>query len=385
MNTTQEYWSQLSAAMLDKTVGGEYQLIEVLGNGAFGCLFLGQAQSDNSYVAVKVLTKAGLDHEQLKLQQLEIDIQSALNHPYLLRLHRVIQDDQYIFMVMELCDQGDLFDYVIRDQQDSDYRDEGLVKNAFLQILEGIEHMHAQNIYHRDIKLENILLKYDDDEIEFVCKVADFGLATRERYSLEYGCGSSTYLAPEHFEESGEGELMPYDVAASDCWSLGILLLAFLFGRNPWEEATISDPSFAEFKRDPSVLRQLFPELSSACFAFVKAALTIDPTQRPSVSELKKLFLATPTLYASDEEDLEDTQTPVDIPQLPNKSDDRVNRDSAFFSASLGMGSMSWSDMVEEDERYEKEEHPQEPLTPRHEEYDDTMFVHNQEKESWWL
>ncbi|OAD69398.1 hypothetical protein PHYBLDRAFT_13419, partial [Phycomyces blakesleeanus NRRL 1555(-)] len=264
-------------------IGGEYQLIEVLGNGAFGCLFLGQAQSDNNYVAVKVLTKSGLDHEQLKLQQLEIDIQSALNHPYLLRLHRVIQDHQYIFMVMELCDQGDLFDYVIRDQQDSDFRDESLVKKAFLQILEGVEYMHSQNIYHRDIKLENILLKYDDNDVEFVCKVADFGLATRERYSLEYGCGSSTYLAPEHFDDDfplDGGELMPYDAAASDCWSLGILLLAFLFGRNPWEEASVSDPSFAEFKRDPSMLRQLFPELSSSCFAFIKSALTTDPTQR---------------------------------------------------------------------------------------------------------
>jgi len=125
------YWSQLSASMVDKIIDEEFQLLEVLGHGAYGCLFLGQSLKNNSYVAVKVLTKSGLDLQQLQLQQLEIDIQSSLSHPNLLALHRVIQDMNYIYMVMELCDGGDLFDFVIRDQDNGLIREETLLKNYF--------------------------------------------------------------------------------------------------------------------------------------------------------------------------------------------------------------------------------------------------------------
>ena len=80
---------------------------------------------------------------------------------------------------MELCDQGDLFEYVVQHPYDVNCH------VIFLQVLEAIEYMHQHNLYHRDIKLENILLQKED----FV-KVADFGLATKERYSLELFCHS---------------------------------------------------------------------------------------------------------------------------------------------------------------------------------------------------
>ncbi|KAI8329394.1 kinase-like domain-containing protein, partial [Chlamydoabsidia padenii] len=194
IQTQSDYWAHTSLSMVDKVIGNDYQLLEELGHGSYGCLFLGQSLSNNSYVAIKVLNKTGLDHEQLELQQLEIDIQDSIKHPHLLGLERVIHEKDHVFMVMELCDQGDLFDFVAENQQ---VRDDTLVKSVFIQILDGIQHLHSQGIYHRDIKLENILLKSNDDDGDgaFTCKVADFGLATRERYSLEFGCGSTTYLA----------------------------------------------------------------------------------------------------------------------------------------------------------------------------------------------
>ncbi|KAI8087617.1 kinase-like domain-containing protein [Gilbertella persicaria] len=384
------YWSQLSASMVDKIVGEEFQLLEVLGHGAYGCLFLGQSLQDNSYVAVKVLSKSGLDLQQLQLQQLEIDIQMSLKHSSLLALHRVIQDTGYIYMVMELCDQGDLFDYVIRDQDVNPIREEHMVKKLFTQILDGVESMHAAGVYHRDLKLENILLRCEDDEDEdeFTCKVADFGLATRERYSMEFGCGSTSYLAPEHFDDDKQVELVPYDAAASDTWSLGILLLALMFGRNPWQEASSADPAFNEFKRNPIMLKQqLFPELSDATYRLLESVLTIDGSDRPSVAEMKEQFLAIDRIYDDQDEDYLDDkkESPVSIPTATTKHADMNSFDSAFFSG--GNGS-SWSDMVEEDEELARKsdfDHYVSPAMSHYDEDDTEMFVHSGEKESWWL
>ncbi|KAL1935539.1 hypothetical protein VTP01DRAFT_4679 [Rhizomucor pusillus] len=383
---TKDYWSQLSASMVDQVIGDEYQLLEELGRGSYGCLFLGQSLKDGSYVAVKILTKMGLDQNQLQVQQQEADIQSSLKHPHILSLHRVIQNQDFIFMVMELCDQGDLFDFVVRDQETNPIRDEKLVKTIFGQILDAMEYMHSRGVYHRDIKLENILLKADDDE-DIVCKVADFGLATRDHLSIEFGCGSSTYLAPEHFDDDqtdmmrGE-ELLPYDAAKSDVWSLGILLIALLFGRNPWQEATSVDASYAEFKRNPTMLKaQLFPDMSLALFRFLKNVLSLDASDRPSVSEMKQQFQAINRLTDVDEEPL----SPVDIP-VTTKPQERASFDSAVFS---GADYGSWSDMVEEEEEMQKaacaSDHDEPEVVHNYDDDDMDMFVHSQEKESWWL
>ncbi|KAG2225236.1 hypothetical protein INT45_001459 [Circinella minor] len=385
-----DYWSQLSASMVDQVVG-DYQLLEELGHGSYGSLFLGQSVKDGSYVAIKILSKNGLDLEQLKLQQLEADIQSELKHPNILALHSVIQTQDHIFMVMELCDQGDLFDFVVRDDP---MRDEQFVKTMFIQILDAVQHMHARGVYHRDIKLENILLQSsEDDERDLVCKVADFGLATRERLSMEFGCGSSTYLAPEHFDDneisSNDKVDVPYDAAMSDVWSLGILLLALLFGRNPWQEATSMDPAFAEFKHNPAMLKnQLFEQMSVPCFNFITSCLSLNAADRPSVEEMKSQFMAIGSLIEDSPQPIE--QNPMDIP-ISTKPTDRASIDSAIFSASVAPAGASWSDMVEEDEMFDSSScgynSPSPPcsLEAVDEDDDTDMFVHSDEKESWWL
>lgn len=384
----ENYWTELSTALVDKVIDNEYQLLESLGHGAYGALFLGQSIKNSEYVAVKVLSKSN-DLSQLQLQQLEIDIQSSLHHPHLLALHRVIQDKDFFYMVMELCDGGDLFDFVINDQEENPIREEATVKEFFTQILSAVEHMHKQGVYHRDIKLENVLLQQieGDNEIDqLVCKVADFGLATRERYSMEFGCGSTSYLAPEHFVSSTATHLLPYDAAASDTWSLGILLLALMFGRNPWQESSAADAAYTEFKRNPYMLKdQLFPELSMATYKLLKSALAPNGSERISVAEFKQQFLAIENLYDYEEE--EQQQLNEESITIPNSNSTKHNVhsfDSAFFS---GNG-MSWSDMVEEDETSADSPctHASSPLcNPYSEDDDEDMFIHSGEKESWWL
>jgi serine/threonine protein kinase len=380
MSTTEEHWNHISKNMIDKVVD-QYQLVEELGRGSYGCLFLGQSMVDNAYVAVKVLCKKGLDEAQLALQQLEIDIQQSLKHPHLLGLDHVIQEQDYVFMIMELCDGGDLFEFVVNHPSLNDQA----IRSIFCQILDAVEYMHQNQIYHRDIKLENILLQQDT-----ICKVADFGLATKERYSLDFGCGSTTYLGPEHFGGSLDEcqvEFDPYDAAASDIWSLGILLLALLFGRNPWQEATQEDLAFAKFSSDPVSLKtSLFPELSNDCLQFLQSVLCVDPLQRATVQEMKQQFIQLKTLTVDyNDEDI----LPLDIHPVSQNKPNKASYDSAIFS----QDGLSWSDMVEEDMLLQQQQcHEGDGVLVDHfhdddeeEEEDDDLFIHSQEKESWWL
>ncbi|KAI7862874.1 kinase-like domain-containing protein [Spinellus fusiger] len=413
-----------SASMLDRIIDKRYQLLEELGRGSYGCLFLGQCLHTHSYVAVKVLSKAGLDTEQQQLQHLEIDIQSSLHHPHILSIHQTTQDDDYIFMVMDLCDQGDLFDFVTRDTDK--LRDELLVRSLFDQILQAIDYMHSQHVYHRDIKLENILLTSHDTTDHAICKVADFGLATTDAYSSEFGCGSTTYLGPEHFEEEDgpEDTAVPYSTAASDVWSLGILLIALLFGRNPWEEATSVDPAYAEYKRHPSAtLTSLFPHLSPSLCEFLQSVLAICPAERPTVHTMRQMLGTIEHFFqeypeeamVSSEEYLdssgEESEEYLDyLEEHPKeytekyasnatlhdyKNDPRAlpktekaSFDSAIFSVpeyatTLGGGGGAWSDQMEEEEIVDID-HDEMDCSLMIEE-DTDMFVHSQEKESWWL
>ncbi|ORY94044.1 kinase-like domain-containing protein [Syncephalastrum racemosum] len=380
---SEDYWTQVSQVMVDKVIKAsddtEYQLLEELGRGSYGCLFLGQSLVDTTtYVAIKVLSKAGLDPQQQDLQQLEIDIQSSLKHDNVLTLHGTAQDQEFTYMIMELCDGGDLFDFCAARSVD-----ESTARVLFSQILDAVDHLHANFVYHRDLKLENVLL-INDAKLD--CRVADFGLATRERYNMEFGCGSTAYLAPEHFDD-GEEELAYYDAAASDVWSLGILLLALLVGRNPWQEATSFDNAYRAFHDDPGVLKHtLFPSLSSHCFHFLTRVLSPDPAQRPSITEMKHQFAALDRLLLEEGQEDDDDDDyccwPVDITPIAACTSDKASFDSAVFS----MGN-SWSDMVEEDEQLQQ--HQADSLaSSMHEAFDDEddeMFIHSQEKSSWWL
>ncbi|OAC99000.1 hypothetical protein MUCCIDRAFT_148930, partial [Mucor lusitanicus CBS 277.49] len=280
------------ASLVNTIVGQEFQLLRVLVQGGSAYIYLGQSVKDNSYVAVKALVKPESDHD-MQLLQIEIDIHSSFNHSNIVSLHRVFEDDNYFYLVMELCDQGDLFDYLFAGHESSTPH-ELIAKQMFSQVLDSVEHMHANSVFHRDLKLENIFLK-SHGEHHVVCKVGDFGLSTRERTSTDFGCGSASYLPPEQLKRD-----RPYDCAASDVWSLGIVLLLLMFGGDyPWQTATDDDSSFVEFKRDSSVLKKrLYPGLSSATCRLLESMLAMDGADRPSVSEIKKQFSVIDHFYA---------------------------------------------------------------------------------------
>jgi len=295
-------------------------------------------------------------------------------------LEKTIEDDDFVYIVLELCDQGDLFDYAVANAgKGTPDDDQTLLKMAGYQIIQALVYLHDHGIYHRDIKLENVLLQMPDTARDVSFKLADFGLATRQPYSNEYGCGSASYLAPEHFHSpTAQG----YNCAAADIWSIGIFMLAILFGRNPWQEASLTDPVFVEYAQDTTVIKELFPNISEQFFQLVQKCLALNPKDRPSMRQLFEEFQSIDYFLVEQAQDssysVYDGVVPLSIPQ---SRDHHKGFGHSYDSAFCG----SWSDLIDKEEDCDFNA---DPFGSETDEFnrsisDEDLFV--QHDDSWWI
>lgn len=187
---------------LGRLLEGKLQLTDILGTGAYGVVYLAVDIKTGQKYAVKCLSKFNpdgtpLEPRQCAYQQREIRLHyQASTHSNVVQMLKIVSDPDCIYVILEYCPEGDLFlnitergQYVGKDE---------LSRNIFLQILDAVEHCHNLGIYHRDLKPENILVTNHGDTV----KLADFGLATSEDRSEDYGCGSTFYMSPGIFHSS---------------------------------------------------------------------------------------------------------------------------------------------------------------------------------------
>jgi 5'-AMP-activated protein kinase catalytic alpha subunit len=149
-----------------------------------------------------------------------------INHPSIIKLYEVLDTTADIFVVMEMADKGELYDYI----QNNDVEEEQ-AKRFFRQIIDGVEAAHFNLVAHRDLKPENILL-----DSGFNVKIADFGLSNlmKDGKFLKTSCGSLNYAAPEILLHKN------YEGTSVDVWSCGIILYTLLFGALPFDEEVVS-------------------------------------------------------------------------------------------------------------------------------------------------
>jgi serine/threonine protein kinase len=167
------------------------KLTGILGVGAYGTVYTAVDLLTDIPYAVKALSKVGLDARQLRFQQREILLHhQASQHPNVVSLVRILDADDCTFVVLEYCPEGDLFTN-ITDRKIYDGKD-WLAKKVFLQILDAVQYCHSIGIYHRDLKPENVLVSDNGHTV----KLADFGLATQDYYTSDFGCGSTFYMSP---------------------------------------------------------------------------------------------------------------------------------------------------------------------------------------------
>lgn len=170
------------------------ELTGILGVGAYGVVYTAVDIHTNVLYAVKALNKTGLDPRQLKYQQREIKLHHmASQHPNVVSLVRIMDSTDCTYVVIEFCPEGDLFSSIT--DQGHFVGNDALVKRAFVQILDAVYFCHSVGIYHRDLKPENILVT----DQGMTVKLADFGLATTEPVTSDFGCGSTFYMSPGMF------------------------------------------------------------------------------------------------------------------------------------------------------------------------------------------
>jgi len=177
-------YSASATRFLGQTIdNGALNIEAILGAGSFGVVYRALDARSGEYYAVKRV-------EKTDYMTREIDLHKRVSfHPNVLTFHRVIDAGRYVFFVYDLC-AGDLH-HVIKKL--TFFRDDELIKNVFVQIIDALDFCHSRGVYHRDLKPENILVSSQSGEIEVF--IADFGLATTNKTTAS-SCGTPCYMSP---------------------------------------------------------------------------------------------------------------------------------------------------------------------------------------------
>lgn len=170
------------------------ELTGILGVGAYGVVYTAVDIHTHVMYAVKALNKSGLGPRQLNYQQREISLHHmASQHPNVVSLMRIMDTADCTYVIIEFCPEGDLFSSIT--DKGNFVGNDPLIKRVFLQILDAVHFCHSVRIYHRDLKPENILVT----DHGMTAKLADFGLATTDHLTSDFGCGSTFYMSPGMF------------------------------------------------------------------------------------------------------------------------------------------------------------------------------------------
>ncbi|XP_072517938.1 aurora kinase A [Salminus brasiliensis] len=198
-----------------------FDIGRALGKGKFGSVYLARERQTKFILALKVLfkkqlEKAGVEHQLRR----EVEIQSHLRHPNILRLYGYFHDSARVYLILEFAPKGELYGELQRCGMFDDQRSATYI----MELADALYYCHSKKVIHRDIKPENLLLGANGE-----LKIADFGWSVHTPSSRRSTlCGTLDYLPPEMIEGKTHDEKV-------DLWSLGVLCYEFLVGRPPFE------------------------------------------------------------------------------------------------------------------------------------------------------
>ncbi|XP_049812890.1 aurora kinase A-A-like [Schistocerca nitens] len=250
----------------------DFEIGRALGKGKFGNVYLARERSSKYVIALKVLFKSQLVSANVEHQlRREIEIQSHLRHPNILKLYGYFHDEARVYLILEYAPKGELFKEI--KSQPQQRLDEVRTATYIAQLADALLYCHNKKVIHRDIKPENLLIGSKGE-----LKIADFGWSVHSPQSRRTTlCGTLDYLSPEMVKGQ------PHDENV-DLWSLGVLCYECLVGKPPFESSTYDD-TYRKISRAQYSL-PLF--ISNDARDLIAKLLVVVPQNRLPLSEVLK-------------------------------------------------------------------------------------------------
>ncbi|OMO57048.1 hypothetical protein CCACVL1_26030 [Corchorus capsularis] len=254
-----------------------YTIGKLLGHGQFGYTYVATDKANGDRVAVKKIEKnkmvLPIAVEDVKR---EVKILEALKgHENVVQFYNAFEDDSYVYIVMELCEGGELLDRILA-KKDSRYseKDAAVVVRQMLKVA---AECHLRGLVHRDMKPENFLFKSSKEDSSL--KATDFGLSDFIRPGKRFQdiVGSAYYVAPEVLKRRSGPE--------SDVWSIGVITYILLCGKRPFWDKTEDGIIKEVLKNKPDFRRKPWPTISNSAKDFVKKLLVKDPRARLTAAQ----------------------------------------------------------------------------------------------------
>ncbi|KAL3263917.1 hypothetical protein ABHI18_001319 [Aspergillus niger] len=208
---------------------GMFEIGKALGKGKFGRVYLARERDSGFVCALKVLHKNEIQQGRVEKQVArEIEIQSNLRHPNILRLYGHFHDSKRIILILEFAGKGELYKHLQKENRFPEWK----AAQYIAQMANALQYLHRKHVIHRDIKPENILVGIHGE-----LKMSDFGWSVHAPSGRRLTkCGTLDYLPPEMVDPKKCDK--PYNQKV-DLWSLGVLLYEFLVGSAPFEDTPV--------------------------------------------------------------------------------------------------------------------------------------------------
>ena len=210
-------------------INDKYKIIKKIGGGNYGSVYKARNNILNIIVAIKKMKKVKEnENEDLNIKKNEIDILKKLSHPNIVKIYEFYSSKNHYHLITEYYKYGELFSYMRNSFSEKQ------LAIIFYQILSGLWYLHDNNVIHRNIKPENIMISYKEKDIEtqeeyFWVKIVDFGTAKifEKNKSENVVIGSLYYIAPEVLQKNYNEKC--------DLWSVGVILYMTLAGKAPFD------------------------------------------------------------------------------------------------------------------------------------------------------
>uniref|UniRef100_A0A4W3J873 Serine/threonine kinase 33 n=1 Tax=Callorhinchus milii TaxID=7868 RepID=A0A4W3J873_CALMI len=268
----------------ESAIRGIYKFGHKLGQGSYGIVIEATHLETGKKWAIKKVNREKAGSSGVMLLEREVSILKRVNHEYIIHLEEVYETPKRMYMVTELCEGGELSGILQRKK----FFNEKETRHVIQSLASAIAYLHKNDIVHRDLKLENILVKNNESSSEIDMKlnirVTDFGLSVQKggvgsENMLQATCGTPMYMAPEVINAHEYTQ-------QCDTWSIGVIMYAMLSGEPPFmansEEKLVELINRGDLRFHDSILKGV----SDGAKDVLSRLLKVDPAHRITANEL---------------------------------------------------------------------------------------------------